>query len=186
MPLPSSGVISISDIYTEIVGNGCCEGGDYSLRRLSACAGFSSPDAMSDFYSYSCGYSIAIDAKYISSAFGETTGNYAIYYNVSFGADTLLAYGSSISTTCNTIGTVSIPPTTDLQLGFAAVPSSGKNSGRQFDVADATDCPATSTAYCGTVDSGQGQYYTTTPTGTGKRYMTIAVFVKTGTFLTCI
>jgi hypothetical protein len=185
MALPSSGPISINDIYTELFNGNCCESYSYSLRDLSACAGFSSPDAMSEFYGYSCTYAIAVDAKYISSPFNEATGDYALYYSINLGSDTILVYGSSISTTCDTMGTISVPIGASLQLGFAVVPSSGKDSGRQYDIAETTDCPATSTNYCGTYGSGQGQYYSTTPTATGKRYMTIAVFTKTGTFLTC-
>jgi hypothetical protein len=46
MPLPSSGQISINDIRNEI---GTSDG---RLRTLSRDAGFSSPDAMSEFYGY--------------------------------------------------------------------------------------------------------------------------------------
>lgn len=69
MPLQSSGAISINDIRVELGS------GSYSLRTLSAAAGKSTPDAMSEFYGYSSesmnsvvGY--AMDA-YISS--GEYT-----------------------------------------------------------------------------------------------------------------
>jgi hypothetical protein len=47
MALPSSGQISISQIRTEL---GTSDG---SLRNLSSLAGFSTPDAMSEFYGYS-------------------------------------------------------------------------------------------------------------------------------------
>lgn len=47
MSLQSSGAISISQIRSE-VGNG-----SYSLRGLSAAAGKSTPDSMSEFYGYS-------------------------------------------------------------------------------------------------------------------------------------
>jgi hypothetical protein len=49
MPLQSSGAISIDDIRTEL---GSSSG---SLRTLSAAAGKSTPDAMSEFYGYSSG-----------------------------------------------------------------------------------------------------------------------------------
>ena len=47
MALPSSGTLSIGDIRTEL---GSSSG---SLRTLSGLAGFSSPDAISEFYGYS-------------------------------------------------------------------------------------------------------------------------------------
>ena len=47
MALQSSGAISVSQIRTELGS------GSYSLRTLSAAAGKSTPDAMSEFYSYS-------------------------------------------------------------------------------------------------------------------------------------
>jgi hypothetical protein len=56
MPLPSSGAISISQIRTEL---GTSSG---SLRTLSSLAGFSTPDAMSEFYGYSNAVTIGIDA----------------------------------------------------------------------------------------------------------------------------
>ena len=49
MALQSSGPISISQIKTELGS------GSYSLRTLSAAAGKSTPDAMSEFYGYSAG-----------------------------------------------------------------------------------------------------------------------------------
>ena len=47
MPLQSSGQIKISEIKTELGSS------SNSLRTLSAAAGFSTPDAMSEFYGYS-------------------------------------------------------------------------------------------------------------------------------------
>ena len=49
MALQSSGAISISDIKTELSSS------SNSLRTLSSEAGFSTPDAMSEFYGYSAG-----------------------------------------------------------------------------------------------------------------------------------
>lgn len=46
MAIPCSGTISMSMIH-DAVGNG-----SYSLRSLSAAVGFSTPDAMSEFYCY--------------------------------------------------------------------------------------------------------------------------------------
>jgi hypothetical protein len=49
MALPSSGPLSINDIRTEL---GTSDG---SLHNLSVTAGFSTPDAISDFYGYNGG-----------------------------------------------------------------------------------------------------------------------------------
>jgi len=54
MPLPSSGIIRISDIRTELNNTSC------SLTCLSLIAGKSAPHAMSEFY----GYSAAVSAGY--------------------------------------------------------------------------------------------------------------------------
>ena len=48
MALPSSGEISLNDIAAELALTP-----PFSLRSMSAAAGFSSPDAISDFYGYS-------------------------------------------------------------------------------------------------------------------------------------
>ena len=65
MALQSSGAISISQIRTELGSS------SYSLRTLSAAAGFSTPDAMSEFYGYASESmtgvtSNAMDAYYFS------------------------------------------------------------------------------------------------------------------------
>ena len=49
MPLQASGQISISQIRTELLRRGT---NSYSLRTQSAAAGKSTPDAMSEFYSF--------------------------------------------------------------------------------------------------------------------------------------
>lgn len=66
MALQSSGAISISQIQAEV-------GGSYSLRALSAAAGFSTPDAMSEFYGYSSAVTVNINV-YLPSYVG--CGNY--------------------------------------------------------------------------------------------------------------
>ena len=68
MPLPSSGAISISQIRTELgTSNG-------SLRALSSLAGFSTPDAMSEFYNYSAESMSGI------TGFAQDAVNYGSYY----------------------------------------------------------------------------------------------------------
>lgn len=50
MPLPTTGSLSISQIKTELGSS------SNSLRALSALAGFSTPDSISEFYGYGLGY----------------------------------------------------------------------------------------------------------------------------------
>lgn len=62
MPLQGSGAISINQIRTELAS------GSYSLRTLSAAAGKSTPDAMSEFYGYS-GFPSGLVAGYNSASY---------------------------------------------------------------------------------------------------------------------
>ena len=72
MPLPSSGPISISQIrsYLSISNN--------SLRYLSDSVGFSTPDAMSEFYGYSIpttqyyAYYVEVFTCYAGSCYGSS------------------------------------------------------------------------------------------------------------------
>lgn len=50
MPLPSSGPLSFSAIRLEVIPGG--SNNNVSLRSLSSNAGFSTPDAVSEFYGY--------------------------------------------------------------------------------------------------------------------------------------
>jgi hypothetical protein len=75
MALPSSGPLSISAIRNEQVNN-CGYASTYSLRQLSANAGFSSPDAISEFYGYglvTSGLVLQLDASIASSYPGSGT-----------------------------------------------------------------------------------------------------------------
>jgi hypothetical protein len=78
MALPSSGPLSISAIRNEQVNNGGFAS-SYSLRQLSANAGKSSPDAISEFYGYAAnpiptsGLLIQVDAGNSSSYPGSGT-----------------------------------------------------------------------------------------------------------------
>ena len=58
MALQSSGAISISQIHTELGSS------SYSLRTLSAEAGKSTPDAMSEFYGYANAHTVYINFYY--------------------------------------------------------------------------------------------------------------------------
>ena len=62
MALPSSGALSISAIKTEL------DSSSNSLRTLSGLAGFSTPDAISEFYGYS-----ALTAITLSNDFFDDT-----------------------------------------------------------------------------------------------------------------
>jgi hypothetical protein len=71
MALPSSGAISISQIQTEL------SNGNNSLRALSAAVGFSTPDAMSEFYGYSAAtqyysYYVEVFTCYYGSCVGSS------------------------------------------------------------------------------------------------------------------
>ena len=85
MALPSSGAISISQIRTEL---GSSSG---SLRTLSAAAGKSTPDAMSEFYGYS--------AAYVYN-FGDDGGTSTTCCGISAGST---AYASTNSPTTGTV-----------------------------------------------------------------------------------
>ena len=71
MALQSSGAISISQIQAEV-------GGSYSLRALSAAAGKSTPDAMSEFYGYSS--APVTHSVYINFYYPGYVGCYNGYY----------------------------------------------------------------------------------------------------------
>jgi hypothetical protein len=95
MPLPTSGQLSISQIRNEQVNNGGF-GSTYSLRQLSANAGKSTPDAISEFYGYSAAPSTVAVALYLYK-FPTSVGGGATLFvnNTSVG---------SISTNGSTIG----------------------------------------------------------------------------------
>jgi hypothetical protein len=82
MALPSSGPLSIGNIRDEEVNNGGFAS-SYSLRQLSANAGKSSPDSISEFYGYSAvtivtsGLTLNLDANTYSGTgtWNDTSGN---------------------------------------------------------------------------------------------------------------
>lgn len=67
MALQSSGAISISQIKTELGSS------SYSLRTLSAAAGKSTPDAMSEFYGYSAATYYQYGSPFMLFDFSSTT-----------------------------------------------------------------------------------------------------------------
>ena len=81
MALPSSGTLSISQIRNEQVNNGLLNS-TYSLRQLSANAGKSSPDAISEFYGY--GLTTSNLQLYLSTVgTASYPGSGATWYDVS-------------------------------------------------------------------------------------------------------
>lgn len=105
MALQSSGAISISQIQAEV-------GGSYSLRALSAAAGFSTPDAMSEFYGYSGSITVYINA-YVPNFVG-------CYQYYTFAATATNASGGNNYIPVNSSLTVSIGWNGDLGGYFSA------------------------------------------------------------------
>lgn len=81
MALPGSGQLSFSAIAGELGA-----GSPYSLRSMSSTAGFSTPDAVSDFYGYSSGGGVIY--TYYSSFYAGDPCNYD-YWDIYLGDDGL-------------------------------------------------------------------------------------------------
>jgi hypothetical protein len=77
MALPGSGQLSLGDIAGELLASQ-----PYSLRSMSDTAGFSTPDAVSDFYGYSGGVTYTYYAYYAAA----DPCNYE-YYDIYEGSD---------------------------------------------------------------------------------------------------
>jgi len=93
MALQSSGAISITDIRTELGSS------SYSLRTLSAAAGFSTPDAMSEFYGYTSQTTPSVTTNAASSV---TVTSVILNGNVtSDGGTTVTARGFYFGTNSN-------------------------------------------------------------------------------------
>jgi hypothetical protein len=122
MPLQSSGAISISQIQAEL-------GGTYSLRALSAAAGFSTPDAMSEFYSYSASTTVYINAY---------TPNYVGCYQ----------YYTFAATATNASATSSIPVNTSLTVSIGWNGDLGGYFSGYLTITGGSSCGSTS-AYSG-------------------------------------
>lgn len=90
MALQGSGAISISEIRNEQVNNGGF-GSTYSLRTLSSNAGFGTPDAMSEFYSYTAATNVIFNFYY-----PNYVGCYNTYY---FGATSNAALNTTVTVT---------------------------------------------------------------------------------------
>jgi hypothetical protein len=113
MALPSSGQLSINDIRTEL---GTSEG---SLRSLSSTAGFSTPDAISEFYGYSAGTTVTFTICDYIQADGSgnvtvgITASEAVDINVNFdwsweGDSLSIITGTTTISSGNTSGTATV------------------------------------------------------------------------------
>jgi hypothetical protein len=80
MALPSSGPLSISAIRNEQVNVGGFAS-SYSLRQLSANAGKSSPDAISEFYGYDASSVVQSGLTWWLDASDTSTANNSAWYN---------------------------------------------------------------------------------------------------------
>lgn len=115
MALQSSGAISISQIHTELGSS------SYSLRTLSAEAGKSTPDAMSEFYGYANAVNVDIVAYFpsycgcynyytfaaTSSAAVNTTLTVTMYWYGDLGGYMVETTYISSGTTCGSISVYS-------------------------------------------------------------------------------
>ena len=129
----------------------------------------------------SCESTVTVNVyiKY-NSASDETLSNYGFYYALStdggstYGADTLVAGGASISTTCTNFQ-LTLPANRHCALGFRTT-AGGKGSGRYFTGTKlGGTCPAQALNYCGTYNNGGTPYITSWTTSNPTIYFTIYV-----------
>jgi hypothetical protein len=162
MALPSSGPISGSQIGAELGASA-----PYSLRSMSSTAGFSTPDAMSEFYGYSSAYNVTIYSK----AGASPNSSYDLYYspdnvNWSYAVD-----GAS-STSCGSHLTVSISTGV---IYLKATVSSAFETTIYIRGANISTCPANQAVVC-----------TYQVSVTGNEDVAITVYVDgSGNFQTC-
>lgn len=144
MTLPTSGPLSINAIRTELATT------TGSLRALSSQAGFSTPDAMSEFYGYSNNVTITVYGK-TSQSYTSNLSAYRFCYTINGGAVQYLSNGlgtGAWSTTCASRFTFQFPKNATLAFGtyWTGSPS---DTFYNFGGASGTTCPASSTTYCG-------------------------------------
>jgi hypothetical protein len=111
MALPTSGQLSVDDIYTEINGLSIAAAGDsnVSFSNLAYGAGFTPPQAISDFYGYSAWYpswagamNVGGTSRVVFSSEGTQNININCYYSENsslYGWTTGSTYSASTSTT---------------------------------------------------------------------------------------
>ena len=109
MAVPSSGPLRLrADIALEV--DGSATGTNVSLGTLSDTAGFSAPDAMSDFYSYSAASNITM-TLYLGNYISSPSNYLEVYVD---GSLYQVANGGSTSYS------VSVPPSTSVWLSAFA------------------------------------------------------------------
>ena len=137
MALQSSGAISINDIRTEL---GETTG---SLRSLSATAGFSSPDAISEFYGYSAatGPSVTTNAATsvtvtsvtlngnVTSDGGSTVTARGFYFGTNSNATSNPTYGSGSGTGAFSLNRTGLVGSTTYYFAAYATNASGTTVG---------------------------------------------------------
>ena len=161
MALQSSGAISINDIRTEL---GETTG---SLRSLSATAGFSSPDAISEFYGYSAatGPSVTTNAATsvtvtsvtlngnVTSDGGSTVTARGFYFGTNSNATSNPTYGSGSGTGAFSLNRTGLTGSTTYYFAAYATNASGTTVGStlsfttQAAVSLINRCSATATVY---------------------------------------
>jgi hypothetical protein len=160
MPLPSAGnSISISQIRNELIANGS----SYSLRQLSAWAGKSTPDAMSEFYGYSAAVSVDITA-YMPSYMGC-----ANYYTFA--------------------ATSSVAVNTNVNVGMTWYGDLGGYFTTSVTIASGTTCGST-VAYSGSSvncigEVRQNEFWTTFPLSNGNQNYVSGYYINDSGFSPC-
>jgi hypothetical protein len=174
MALPSSGQLSFSAIYNEQVNGGCYEGGAYSLREFSANAGFSTPDAVSEFYGYSCvtTYSLTLYYNFYSNPSSETLDDWGLYYSIDGGGDELLTNLLNGNTCADGYVVSDIAAGSTVYFGVKSATKIA--SPVNYDLSTIT-CPNTyNLTYCGTNNTSPASPYSFTINSNRTFYITIA------------
>lgn len=144
MTLPTSGPLSINAIRTELATT------TGSLRALSSQAGFSTPDAMSDFYGYNNNVTITVYGK-TSLTYTSNLTNYRFYYSVNgviadYLSNSLNSGAGAWGTTCASRFTFQFPKGATLAFGTYFFTDTSLHF--SFGATSGSTCPTASTTYC--------------------------------------
>lgn len=188
MALPSSGTISISEIRDEAVNGGCYKEEDtYSLSLLADAFEISTnPDAMSEFYGLYCPVIVGVYANYYADPTNETTSSYGLYYSINSGSDVLLTLGDTITTTCNSVGSITgITSGDTVYIGWTSVSGKLRFPYYYDGQKETTTCPNTDNRdYCGSNNVG-GPPLGIANIGVGPYEVAITISVAKGFFTSC-